>query len=179
MPESFSLSTKRLVLRPFVEDDLVDLQRFHANRQVQSGYDLNAQPWSNAAIAERLKAYIRDHEKHGFSRWKLSLTSGEFVGRAGLGWYAAPESVELGYGLLPDYWGCGYAQEVGKALIRWGFNHFPITKIVAFTLPGNGRSVNTLVALGLAYVDDRRRSVSDGVCPYFEITRHEADALGY
>lgn len=174
MPQPFSLSTERLVLRPFVQADLSDLLCFHRNRAVQAGYDPDSQPWSDEAITQRLESYIADQEKHGFSRWKLSLTDGEFVGRAGLGWYVEQETVELGYGLLPAFWGFGYALEASTALIRWGFDHLPISKIVAFTFPGNRRSLNTLDALGMSHVDDRVRSAKDGICAYYEIEREQA-----
>lgn len=171
MSEPFSLATERLVLRPFVEADLDDLLRFHRNPAVQSGYDPNGEPWSDEAVARRLKSYIDEHEKQGFSRWKLSLKTGEFIGRAGLGWHAVGESVELGYGLLPEYWGCGYAREAARALIRWGFDNLPISKIVAFTYPRNLQSRKALAALGVDYVDDRLRSARDGICAYYEIRR--------
>jgi RimJ/RimL family protein N-acetyltransferase len=177
MSEPFSLSTERLVFRPFVEADLDDLRRFHRNLEVQTGYDPKGKPWSDEAIAKRLHAYIAEHEKQGFSRWKLSLKTGEFVGRAGLGWHVEGESVELGYGLLPEYWRFGYAREAAAALIRWGFDNLPVSKIVAFTYPHNSPSKKALEALGVGYVDDRLRSDNDGVCAYYEITRGQAAAL--
>jgi ribosomal-protein-alanine N-acetyltransferase len=165
------LRTTRLVLRPFIVGDLSDMIRFHTDPKVQTGYDPEGQAWSIEEITDRLKSYIAAMEEHGFSRWKMTLESGEFVGRAGLGWYTASESVELGFGLLPDHWGNGYAQEVSNALIRWGFEHLPIEKVVAFTFPGNNRSRGTLTAIGMHHVDDRIRSAKDGVCAYYEITR--------
>lgn len=173
MSDSFPLSTDRLLLRPFVDGDLQDLQRFHSDLDVQKGYDIDGQAWPDEAIAKRLKSYISEQEKQGFSRWKLLLANGEFIGRAGLGWYTAGESVELGFGLLPAYWGNGYAREVSNALIKWGFEHLPIEKIVAFTFPGNDRSRRTLTGIGMTHVDDRIRSAKDGVCAYYEITRSE------
>lgn len=149
MSRPFSLPTERLVLRPFVEADLEDLRRFHRDPAVQTGYDSKGKPWSDEAIAQRLGAYIAEHEKQGFSRWRLGLKTGEFVGRAGLGWHVEGESVELGYGLLPQYWDLGYAREAAAALIRWGFDNLPISRIVAFTYPDNGRSRKALKALGI------------------------------
>lgn len=174
MSQPFSLSTDRLVLQPFVKADLDDLVRLHTDPAVQIGYDPKGQRWSEEAIAQRLDAYIAEHERQGFSRWKLSLASGEFIGRAGLGWHVEGQSVELGYGLLPEYWGVGYAREASAALIRWGFDNLPISKIVAFTYPGNVRSRKVLDALGVGYVDKRLRSHRDGVCDYYEITREQA-----
>jgi RimJ/RimL family protein N-acetyltransferase len=176
MSKLFSLATDRLILRPFVEDDLEDLQRFHTDSDVQQGYDVDGRAWPCEAIADRLKAYISEQERHGFSRWKLSLKSGEFVGRAGLSWYVAGESAELGFGLLPDHWGRGYAQETATALIEWGFDQLPIDKIIAFTFPGNRRSRHTLAAVGMTYVDDRMRSAKDGVCAYYEIAQSQIAA---
>jgi ribosomal-protein-alanine N-acetyltransferase len=170
----FFLSTERLVLRPFVQADLGDLLRFHKDPAVQTGYDPDGNPWSEEAITQRLNAYIAEHEKQGFSRWKLSLSSGEFIGRAGLGWFVEGQSVELGYGLLPEYWRFGYAREASAALIQWGFDNLPISKIVAFTYPWNAPSAKALAVLGVDYVDNRVRSSRDGICAYYEITREQA-----
>jgi len=168
------LATDRLVFRAFGEEDLDDLIRFHTDTDVQTGYDVHGATWSREEIAARLSAYISDQAKHGFSRWKLSLRNGEFIGRAGLGWHEFGRSVELGYGLLPAYWGRGFAQEAAAALIRWGFEHLRIETIVAFTYRGNKRSSKALAATGMKHVDDRARSVKDGVCAYYEIKRSEA-----
>lgn len=165
-----TLATKSLLLTPFVMDDLRDLTAYHTNRDVQQGYDINGEPWSDEQISERLKSYVAAIKEFGFSRWKVTLKNGAFVGRASLWWYDN-ESVELGYGLMPEFWGRGYAQEVATTLIRWGFENLRIRRIVAFTFVGNQRSQRLLKTLGLEYVEDKVRNEGDGLCSFFELGR--------
>lgn len=37
----------------------------------------------------------------------------------------------------PEYWGQGYATELVKALIAWGFEHLSVKKLVGATFPDN------------------------------------------
>jgi [ribosomal protein S5]-alanine N-acetyltransferase len=169
------LATDNLLLRPFRMDDLGDLTEYHTNRQVQQGYDINGEPWSDEQISDRLKSYIAAIEEFGFSRWKVTLKDGGFAGRASLCWYD-DESVEIGYGLMPEFWGKGFAQEVATTLVRWGFENLSISRIVAFTFVGNQRSQRLLKTLGLEYVEDKVRNESDGLCSFFELPRSRFDA---
>ena len=75
-------------------------------------------------------------EKHGFGFCSVfEKESGEFVGQAGLfhiRHYDEQPDVEVGYRLHKKYWGKGYATELTRGLIDWGFKNIPIDKFVAY-----------------------------------------------
>lgn len=55
---------------------------------------------------------------------------------------------EIGYGLLPDYWGKGIMSEVGEKLVDFGFNDIKLHKIYRRITPGHKASIRILEKLG-------------------------------
>jgi ribosomal-protein-alanine N-acetyltransferase len=55
----------------------------------------------------------------------------------------------LGYFLLPDYWGKGYATEAAKAVIRFAFGSCGVHKLTASCLMENIASERVMIKSGL------------------------------
>ncbi len=68
--------------------------------------------------------------------------SGGFIGPPVLG------AVEIGYSLLPEFQGWGYATEMMGALLEWAFTHPDVSTIAAEALPDNFASRRVLAKLG-------------------------------
>jgi RimJ/RimL family protein N-acetyltransferase len=58
--------------------------------------------------------------------------------------------VEVGWALVPELWGRGYATELGAAAVDVAFG-LGVTEVVAFTLPHNAASRRVMEKLGLSY----------------------------
>lgn len=58
--------------------------------------------------------------------------------------------VEVGYSILPQFGGQGYATEMMGALTDWAFAHPNISTVAAEALPDNGASLRVLAKLGFA-----------------------------
>lgn len=58
---------------------------------------------------------------------------------------------EIGYFILPEYWGCGYATEMGRALINYLFENYNIHKITASCNANNHSSESIMKKLGLEF----------------------------
>src|SRR5690349_18961281 len=58
---------------------------------------------------------------------------------------------ELGYRLLRDRWGRGYASEGSRELLRYGFDEMGLERIFAQTLTVNIGSRATMVSLGMTF----------------------------
>jgi len=146
--------TPRLILTRIVAADADDLRRMHGDAQVMrtlGGVRTDAQ---TAAVLTLLAAHW---EAHGFGYWMArDAASGAFVGRGGLRHVivgGVPE-VEVGYALMPPYWGQGYATELGRAAVDAGLGLLGCTALVGFTLPTNDLSRRVLERLGFAYERD-------------------------
>lgn len=80
--------------------------------------------------------------------------------------------IEVGYLLIPDAWGQGYATEMCARLLRFMFEHSALSKIVATTDPDNVKSHNVLGKNGLRPIGLKRAYAWDDVL-WFEITRSD------
>ena len=56
--------------------------------------------------------------------------------------------LEIGYGLLPRYWGRGLAREAVAAVMRWAAENVDDSHVIAVTQAANTRSLQLLQRLG-------------------------------
>jgi RimJ/RimL family protein N-acetyltransferase len=144
-----SLSTARLLLRPFTPEDLAPFAALNAHPLVVEWLGERTQSESDA-LAEMINAEI---EREGWGFWALELVGGEpFIGMAGLhrvnpSFPFAP-AVEIGWRLHPAHWGHGYATEAAAAALDHGFSG-GLEEIVAFTAAGNVRSQAVMRRIGM------------------------------
>jgi RimJ/RimL family protein N-acetyltransferase len=71
-----------------------------------------------------------------------------------IGWYClkyCPPTcdVEVGYRLLREAWGQGFATEGATELVRYGYDDLGLDKIIGVTHPGNRASQRVLMKAGL------------------------------
>jgi RimJ/RimL family protein N-acetyltransferase len=59
--------------------------------------------------------------------------------------------IELGYKILPHYQGLGYATELAKFFINWGFMELGLKKIIACCYPQNQASANVMKKCQMKY----------------------------
>jgi len=106
-------------------------------------------------VREGLDRMIAHYEKHGFSLGSVyEKETGLFVGRAGLVYLGMDDTqpeIEVGYTLHKKFWNKGYATELSKAFITWGFQHLPVKHLVAVIQPENERSRRVLEKSGMQY----------------------------
>ncbi|MDQ3867875.1 MAG: GNAT family N-acetyltransferase [Actinomycetota bacterium] len=102
---------------------------------------------------ERLRRFLDHQERHGFGFWAVTLReNAAVIGDGGLIHLAfrGPE-VEVGYRLKSPYWGKGYATEVARAVVAYGFDTLGLDRIVGVTHPENVASQRVLEKAGLRF----------------------------
>ena len=67
---------------------------------------------------------------------------------------ADKKQAELGYELLPDYWGQGYALEAIQTLVAAGFSQYGFADIVAYPRSANISSCRVLEKAGFKLVEE-------------------------
>ncbi|TVY08024.1 GNAT family N-acetyltransferase [Paenibacillus cremeus] len=73
----------------------------------------------------------------------------EYIGEAGvLSYKSNSNRGVLGYNLLPDYWGHGYATEITKALVKFSFEEMKMERVEALVADGNESSKKVLEKSG-------------------------------
>lgn len=144
------LETARLSLREFCADDADDLYRLHGDARVMRyiGDGSVGTRSSVAAALARAASHYRNYP--GLGVWPAAdRGSGEFIGWFCLKYVPETVEVELGYRLLPQAWGFGYATEGAAALLRYGFEVVGLYRIIGLTHPGNAASQHVLRKSGM------------------------------
>jgi len=144
-----SIETDRLLLRMIRADDLDHLAALLSDPDVVR-YIGDGKPSGREEAARALESIIRHWDAHGFGRWAVvNKGSGEFIGFGGLrSLFGTPEVV---YHLAKAHWGKGYATELARAALRFGFEERGFDRIVAITRPQNAASIHVMDKLGLRF----------------------------
>jgi len=146
-----TLTTPRLVLRPFVFDDLDDLTSLHAEESFW-WFPLRSAMSKDETIGF-LERVLARYESDGFGIEAVTdRHTGTMLGWAGLAVpHFLPEvlpSVEVGWRLAPPARGRGLATEAGAAAVRYGFIDGGLTRIVSIYEPENVPSGKVMERLG-------------------------------
>jgi ribosomal-protein-alanine N-acetyltransferase len=148
------VTTERLILDRIRPSDLADLVRYCNNEQAMTPVGGRQ---TEAEVREWIDFQLVHWEQHGLGRWVLrDRASGAFLGRGGLKRIAIEgrDEVEIGYGLLPEYWGQGLATEMTVEALRLAFEVLGCESVVAFTRPTNDRSRRVMQRVGMLYERD-------------------------
>lgn len=83
-------------------------------------------------------------------RWLIEeKESGKVIGTCGfLNFDQAHNRIEIGYDLLPDFWGKGIMKEAVDCIISFGFSLVKVNRIEARVEPDNGASMRLMDKLG-------------------------------
>ena len=146
MPDIPVLETDRLVLRGFCPEDLDAMTAMWAMPEVVRY--IGGVPLSREQSWGRLLRHIGMWNVMRFGFWAMiEKTSGQLVGEAGFQEMrremlpGIEDTLEAGWGLLPDSHGRGYASEALRAMLSWAeANHggMPVTCIID---PDNAASI--------------------------------------
>jgi RimJ/RimL family protein N-acetyltransferase len=153
MPDLAILTTPRLLLRPWRDEDLAAFAALNADPEVMRYFRAPLTRVESDARVQR----IRDHfDRHGFGMWAVEVPGkAAFIGQVGLAWVPFTEyftpCVEIGWRLARGYWGQGFATEGAAASLDLAFNRLGLAEVVAFTVPANLRSRRVMERLGMTH----------------------------
>lgn len=95
---------------------------------------------------------LASYARYGFGLYRVvRRDDGAPLGMAGLVRREGFDAVEIGYALLPQYRGQGYAFEAARAALDLGRNRFGLARIVATCAPDNAESIKVLQRLGFEF----------------------------
>lgn len=107
-------------------------------------------------------------EKHGHGPYCMSLKSnGAMIGICGLFRRENLDDPDIGFAVLPDYCGMGYAGEAAFAVVEYARNDLGIQVLTAIVSAENTPSVGLIEKLGLSF--DRMVTMpddDDALCLY-------------
>lgn len=149
------IETERLQLHAFAADSDSDVAFMHrllnepsflrniGDRGVRSLED---------AHAYLLKGPVASYAANGFGLYRMQAKSnGVTVGTCGLVKRATLEDADLGYALLPEFCGMGYAIEAASAVLAHGHGALGLLRVLAITNPDNTASIRVLEKLDFRF----------------------------
>jgi RimJ/RimL family protein N-acetyltransferase len=147
------LETLRLSMRDFTPDDLDDLYALNSDRRVMT-YIADGKPMTRDEVARSLRRFVRYPTLYpDLGIWHTSRRdTGAFIGFFALNYTGKTTDIEIGYRLLHNAWGQGFATEGATALAQYGFDDLGLHRIIGVTHPGNQASQRVLMKAGLADV---------------------------
>ncbi|GAA1416706.1 GNAT family N-acetyltransferase [Catellatospora coxensis] len=165
-------STERLRVRHFTPDDLDDFAALCADPAVMR-YVGDGDTLDRAGVAYWIEVCRRKYADRGYGTSAVfERSSGDFVGYCGVVRAPGNDFDELIYVFHQRFWGCGYATEVGRAMLGHVFAISSLDEIAATIDPGNHASIRVAGKLGM--VEQPGKSV-DGDEPsvFFAVTREQ------
>lgn len=149
------LQTKRTVLRRFKLSDLNNMIRLESDSEVMK-FTPSRVPLAEEKIESRLKSLVEKETAYApLGVWAVEQKdTTEFVG-----WFMLIktefEVPEIGFMIVKEYWGKGFATEVAQTLIDFGMKELGYPGIVAVTDHDNMASIRILEKLGFQKVSSR------------------------
>ena len=142
------IETKRMILRNFALDDLVDLQEIFGDPIVMEHTE---PPYNLEKTRQFLMDFCMGKEREDEVPGAFAATlkeNGKVIGYVLFKEYDEPEIYEIGWIFNKDFWGCGYAYEICQGLIDYAFEEMGLHKICAHATDGV-KSVGLMKKLGM------------------------------
>lgn len=136
------------MLRQIYADDIDKVFAALSNPRVIAHYGVSYK--SIAATNEQMLWYEKIvAEKTGIWWGIATRQSNELIGACGFNdWSPDHKKTDLGYWLLPEFWGQGIMYRALRPVLAYAFNHMNVHRVHADVEPENLASVNLLRKLG-------------------------------
>ena len=147
-----TLTTERLVLRPFALSDAADVQRLAGDRAVADTTLNIPHPYPDGAAEQWISSHVACFQRREIMTLAITLrASGELAGCISLRLNDTHNRAELGYWMGVPYWNQGYCSEAARAVIAYGFEQMALNRIFAHHLTRNPASGRVMQKAGMAY----------------------------
>lgn len=132
------IKTERMLLRPMTDEEIEVMAERADNDELRAAY------------GEMLDGCRRDPENRiWYVPWEMTLKdSYEHIGEIGFKGPVKEHSVEVGYGVMTEHEGKGYASEALKAMTQWAFGQKDVVFVEAETASDNAASQRVLEKCG-------------------------------
>jgi RimJ/RimL family protein N-acetyltransferase len=155
-----TLSTPRLILRPFVLSDASEVRRLAGERAVAEPTLQIPHPYEEGMAEEWIGTHAATFEEgRGVTFAITSKAEGTLFGAISLMDIAAGHQAEVGYWIGVPYWGQGYCTEAARAVVEYAFNTLSLIRVHAHHLTRNPASGRVMLKIGMKHEGCRRRHV--------------------
>lgn len=164
----FVIETERLRLTPWDEGDREALIALYADVGASRDFGRPLRREESEATFEK---YLAAYPAYGFTRWKVSLPDGTFIGTTGVMRTIDHQPLgthdEIGWRFLPAFWGQGYATEAAKAALKDAQTRCHLRGLITYTAPDNLSSQAVMERLSFIRAPEQDfsadYSITDGI----------------
>ena len=148
--EQPTLTTERLILRPFVDDDAFDVERLAGMREIADTTLNIPHPYPHGGAAEWIRIQAPAWSDGTCATFAVvGRKTGALVGAMSLMIKREHRRAELGYWIALDCWNLGYATEASQRVIDFGFELLGLHRIEARHFMRNPASGRVMKKLGM------------------------------
>ena len=144
-----TLKTERLTLRPLVPADAEAYAALRFHPEVVKWLPASAGDPIDV-VRGSIERFAAEWQQRQYAPWGVFLGP-RLIGHGGLNYVPEFAETEVLWALHPDDWGNGYASEMARAALAYGFDTLGLDLIFAITLPDNHASQAVMKRLGLTY----------------------------
>jgi [ribosomal protein S5]-alanine N-acetyltransferase len=146
--------TPRLILRQFTEDDAPLMLQLNSDpeivKYVHERILETEEQARNILVNITLPQY-----KINLGRWAMhTKTNNEFIGWCGLKYLPENDEIDLGYRLVKNAWGKGFATEAAHHTLEYGFNELNLKLITGKAHVENIASIKVLEKIGMVFISE-------------------------
>jgi ribosomal-protein-alanine N-acetyltransferase len=153
--EKMKKCSERLVYREFEKDDYEYFKSIFSNSEVMKYTYMDV-----LSTEEALKDYFNNilersktqNKRKAYEYAVFNADRGEYIGFADVEITYVDQEVrygEIGYFLLPEHWGKGYASEIANKLLEICFTELKLYKVVASCNAENKPSEKVMIKVGM------------------------------
>ena len=154
-----TLTSDRLLLRPFTLADAPVVQRLAGDRDIASTTLNIPHPYEDGMAETWIGGHQERFDKGELASFAVVLRDGTLIGAIGLHIDQQHERAELGYWIGKPYWGQGYCTEAGRAVVHYGLETLGLNRIQARHLARNPASGRVMQKIGMRYEGYLRQHV--------------------
>ena len=155
-----TLTTERLILRPFTEGDAKDIQRLLSDKVFSVNTGIIPHPYEDG-IAEPWIATHAEKYRTGQSL-NLAITlaaTDELIGSIAFYTSATHQRASMGYWIGIPYWGQGYCTEAARRFLGFGFEQLDFNRIEACHYQRNPESGRVMRKIGMSHEGTLRQHI--------------------
>jgi [ribosomal protein S5]-alanine N-acetyltransferase len=153
-----AIKTSNLLLRPISALDIYPVWKGLSHPEVIRYYGVSFSTLEETRVQMEWYATI---ERERTGQWWAICDPGDqhFYGAIGFSdIHPVNHRAEIGFWLMPEYWGKGYIPEAASQIIKYGFEQMELHRIYAYVETENANSKKVLQKLGFEYEGTMKES---------------------
>ncbi len=148
------IETLRLRLRHFTPDDADELYHIYSYPELFK-YMSNEKTLSWEQTVGVINSLTENWQQHQVGVWAVVYKKDrKLIGHCGFKFLENTQEIQIGYLLLPSYWGMGLGTEAASAALKYGFEGAKLERVVAVAKPENIASRRVMEKVGMKYEKD-------------------------